>query len=78
MNPSVSRYTDPARHYSLSRYAPWRRRPASEKALGMLLKIKGLAAEGDNGAEEGGRKVNLFGKTVNVEALTAGEVSSFL
>ncbi|WWD16731.1 hypothetical protein CI109_101162 [Kwoniella shandongensis] len=63
----------------LSRYASWRRKPASEKAIALLLKMQGAttaAASVDNEGRE--QQVRLFGKSVPVGQLTAGEVSSWL
>ncbi|WWC68852.1 uncharacterized protein I206_102788 [Kwoniella pini CBS 10737] len=63
----------------LSKYAPWRRKPASEKAIKLLLKMKGAenpASLVDDGGKE--RQIDLYGKRINVGGLTAGEVSSWL
>ncbi len=61
------------RPYSLSRYAAWRRRPASEKQLDVVKTMRGVKPE-QVGAEE----ITILGKTVKLQALTAGEVSSYL
>ncbi|WVF66845.1 hypothetical protein IAT40_001587 [Kwoniella sp. CBS 6097] len=63
----------------LSRYASWRRKPASEKALKLLLKLKGEEDPGtlfdDNGR---GRIVEIAGREIAVSGLTSGQVSSWL
>lgn len=59
----------------MSRYAPWRRRPASAKALAMLYKMKGVVVDQQSETDP---VVSLFGKTLPASKLTAGEVASFL
>lgn len=59
----------------MSRYAAWRRRSASAKALAMLYKMKGVVADQESDSDP---VVTLFGKTVPASKLTAGEVASFL
>lgn len=56
----------------LSRYAEWRRRPASEKAVAMLLKVRGVKEPKDV------TEVDLFGRQVPLSKLTAGQVASCL
>ncbi|OCF58150.1 hypothetical protein L486_04180 [Kwoniella mangroviensis CBS 10435] len=66
-------------YLQLSRYASWRRKPASEKAIKLLLKLKGAddptSLLDDRGQD---REIELYGKKMNVASLTAGEVSSWL
>lgn len=57
----------------LSRYAAWRSRPASQKAIAMLLKLKGVKEDAlDNG------EIELAGRMVPLDRLNAGQVSSYL
>nr|XP_019050135.1 hypothetical protein I302_00556 [Kwoniella bestiolae CBS 10118]OCF29065.1 hypothetical protein I302_00556 [Kwoniella bestiolae CBS 10118] len=66
-------------YLQLSKYASWRRKPASEKAIKLLLKLKGAdnpsSLLDDLGQE---RDIDFYGKKMNVGSLTAGEVSSWL
>ncbi|OCF45058.1 hypothetical protein I317_01109 [Kwoniella heveanensis CBS 569] len=63
----------------LSRYASWRRKPASEKALKLLLKLKGEENPGTLFDDRGrGRTVEISGQEVAVSGLTSGQVSSWL
>lgn len=57
----------------VSRYAPWRRRAPSERQLQLLKILKGVKAGG-----EGTEEVRIMGKTVAINDLTAGELSSYL
>ncbi|WVQ94456.1 hypothetical protein IAU59_001535 [Kwoniella sp. CBS 9459] len=63
----------------LSRYAAWRRKPASEKALKLLLKLKGEDDPGTLFDDHGrGRTIEIFGREMPVGDLTSGQVSSWL
>ncbi|KAK8861366.1 hypothetical protein IAR55_002185 [Kwoniella newhampshirensis] len=63
----------------LSRYAAWRQKPASEKAIALMMKMQGVTNGGSLVDEDGsGQKVSVFGKSVHVGELTAGEISSWL
>ena len=59
--------------FRVSRYAPWRRRAPSERQLQLLKILKGVKAGG-----EGTEEVRIMGKTVAINDLTAGELSSYL
>jgi len=56
----------------ISRYADWRQRPASPKALMVVLKMKGIKKE------DGVRDIEIMGKTVKIDRLKAGEVAAYL
>ena len=56
----------------ISRYAEWRSRPASPKALIVVLKMKGIKKEDDV------RDIEIMGKTVKTDRLKAGEVAAYL
>ncbi|WWC60064.1 uncharacterized protein I303_102627 [Kwoniella dejecticola CBS 10117] len=66
-------------YLQLSKYASWRKKPASEKAIKLLLKMKGAENAGslldDQGKE---RQIGMYGKNTNVGNMTAGEVSSWV
>ncbi|BEI90319.1 uncharacterized protein CcaverHIS019_0303890 [Cutaneotrichosporon cavernicola] len=57
----------------MSKYAPWRTRPASEKQIQMLLKIKGIKAQEGEGA-----RIMIGGTPIDVQSLTAGQVAAVL
>ncbi|GMK56632.1 hypothetical protein CspeluHIS016_0304720 [Cutaneotrichosporon spelunceum] len=57
----------------LSKYAPWRVRPASEKQIQMLLKIKGIKADESEGA-----KIMVGGTPTDAKSLTAGQVAALV
>ena len=57
----------------LSRYAEWRQRPASPKAIAMLLKIRGI-----KGDQKDVKEIEMMGKIVSLSRLTAGQVGSYL
>lgn len=57
----------------ISRYADWRQRPASPKALMVVLKMKGIKKEDDDV-----RDIEIMGKTVKIDRLKAGEVAAYL
>lgn len=59
-------------YWKLSRYAEWRKRPASEKAVAMLLRIRGITEP------KGVTEIDLFGRPVQLKQLTAGQVASYL
>ncbi|WRT65477.1 uncharacterized protein IL334_002420 [Kwoniella shivajii] len=66
-------------YLQLSKYASWRRKPASERAIKLLLKMQGVNNPSSLLDEDGDeRNLNLFGKNSKVGNLTAGEVSSWL
>ena len=56
----------------ISRYADWRQRPASPKALMVVLKMKGIKKEDEV------RDIEIMGKTVKIDRLKAGEVAAYL
>jgi hypothetical protein len=56
----------------ISRYAEWRSRPASPRALTVVLRMKGIKEEGDV------REIEIMGKTVKIDRLKAGEVAAYL
>lgn len=65
----------------LSRYAAWRYRPPSKKALDMMLKMKGVDVAALDQVEPNStakREVRIFGRTMAVDNLTAGQVSAYL
>ncbi|WWC87646.1 uncharacterized protein L201_002536 [Kwoniella dendrophila CBS 6074] len=67
------------RYLQLSKYASWRQKPASEKAIKLLLKLKGVEDPNsilDDHNQE--RYLEWNGKTANIGKLTAGVVSSWL
>ncbi|KAL7419799.1 putative ATP-dependent helicase IRC3 [Cryptotrichosporon argae] len=55
-----------------SRYAAWRKRPASEKQIRMLRKMRGVEAE------PAGATARLAGRELDLDTLTAGEAAAFL
>jgi hypothetical protein len=57
----------------LSRYAEWRKRPASPKAIAMLLKMRGI-----KGDQREAKEIEIMGKVVPLSSLTAGQVGSYL
>lgn len=57
----------------LSRYAEWRQRPASPKAVAMLLKMRGI-----KGDQTDVKDIEIMGKNVPLSRLTAGQVGSYL
>lgn len=59
----------------LSRYAAWRQRPPSPKALDMVLIMKGEAVRDDTGKIV---EINMMGKRFEIGQITAGHVSSYL
>jgi len=56
----------------ISRYAEWRQRPASPRALAALLKMKGIKKE------DKVKNIDIMGRFVNIDRLKAGEVASYL
>jgi hypothetical protein len=56
----------------ISRYADWRRRPASPRALTVVLRMKGIKDEDRT------RDIEIMGKLVNIDRLKAGEVAAYL
>jgi hypothetical protein len=61
-----------AAYSQISRYAEWRQRPASPRAMAALLKMKGIRKE------DGVRDIEIMGKVVKVDRLKAGEVASYM
>lgn len=61
-----------ATYGQISRYAEWRQRPASPKALAALLKIKGMKKE------DGVKSIEIMGRVVKLDRLKAGEVASYM
>jgi hypothetical protein len=61
-----------AAYSQISRYAEWRQRPASPRAMAALLKMKGMKKE------DGVRDIEIMGKLVRVDRLKAGEVASYM
>ena len=61
-----------AAYSQISRYAEWRQRPASPRAMAALLKMKGIKKE------DGVRDLEIMGKLVKVDRLKAGEVASYM
>lgn len=57
----------------LSRYAEWRQRPASPKAIAMLLKIRGI-----KGDQKDVKEIDIMGRIFPLARLTAGQVGSYL
>ena len=57
----------------LSRYAEWRKRPASSKAVAMLLKIRGI-----KGDQKEVKEIDIMGRVVSLPSLTAGQVGAYL
>ncbi|BEJ13358.1 hypothetical protein CspHIS471_0305320 [Cutaneotrichosporon sp. HIS471] len=57
----------------MSKYAPWRTRPASDKQIQMLLKIKGIKVE-----EADGARIMVGGTPIDAQSLTAGQVAAIL
>lgn len=55
----------------VSRYADWRHRPASRKAVGALLRLRGMR---DSDVKE----LDIMGRKVVLERLKAGEVASYM
>ncbi|KLT45993.1 P-loop containing nucleoside triphosphate hydrolase protein [Cutaneotrichosporon oleaginosum] len=55
----------------LSEFAPWRARPATQKQISMLLKIKGIKGEGD-------ARITIGGTAIDVSSLTAGQVGALV
>lgn len=54
------------------RRAPWRQRPASEKQISMLLKMKGVSEGSDI------NDVFILGRSVPMDKLTAGQVAAYV
>ena len=61
-----------AAYSQISRYAEWRQRPASPRALAALLKMKGIKKE------DKVKNIDIMGRFVNIDRLKAGEVASYL
>ena len=61
-----------AAYSQISRYAEWRQRAASPRAMAALLKMKGIKKE------DGVRDIEIMGKLVEVDRLKAGEVASYM
>jgi len=61
-----------AMYSKISRYADWRHRPATEKAIAALLKMRGIKKE------DGIRNIEIMGRLVNVDRLKAGEVAAYM
>lgn len=62
---------------SLSRYAPWRARPASPKQLQLMLKLKGIKPdpEEESNPEIKGPTIMVGGRVMDPKTLTGGQVS---
>lgn len=56
----------------ISRYAQWRQRPASRKAIGVLLRMRGVREPDDV------KELEIMGRTVVLDRLKAGEVASYM
>lgn len=56
----------------LSRYAEWRKRPASSKAISTLLKMRGIKDT------TGVKEIEILGRQVPIASLTAGQVGALL
>ncbi|ORY27479.1 P-loop containing nucleoside triphosphate hydrolase protein [Naematelia encephala] len=59
---------------ALSRRHPWRSKPASEKAIAFLIKFAKIEHEDEDSA----MAVQINGRSIPVNALTAGQVSSYI
>ena len=60
--------------FRLERRAPWRQRPASEKQIKLLLKMKGVVStEGISLPSQ----LTIMGKTVPTRQITAGQVNAY-
>ncbi|RXK37471.1 hypothetical protein M231_05294 [Tremella mesenterica] len=75
----------------LSRYAPWRQRPATEKQLKMLLSMAGVSSSSseteieEQSGDDRKAKIDslpgeiwLWNRRVSVDQLTAGEIAAYL
>lgn len=59
----------------LSRYAPWRQRSPSPKALDLVLKMRGEATRDASGKVT---EINMLGRRLPIHKITAGHVSAYL
>nr|ODN98589.1 DEAD box family helicase [Cryptococcus depauperatus CBS 7855] len=62
----------------MKRNAPWRHKPASERAIKLLMKLIGHDNLSLVDSQGNGKMLDLWGKKVSVHNLTAGQVSSWL
>ncbi|WVR04022.1 hypothetical protein IAU60_001021 [Kwoniella sp. DSM 27419] len=66
-------------HLQLSRYAPWRQKPASQKAIQLVMKMQGEDGSASLVDDDGrARRLSISGKEISAGELTAGQVSSWL